>query len=110
MLVLVGTPSGLVRDGTVPSAFRTIKLDKPPKIGLPFASVPVTSFTLIVMLAVGLLDKAKTVRDAPECAPIATFTLATGAGSGLGRVGWLGSACWNEAKPLGSAVPFASSG
>src|SRR5215469_12527249 len=51
------------------------------------------------MLAVGLLERANTESAAPECAAMATFCWVTGAGRGLGRFGWFGSACWNDAKP-----------
>lgn len=89
-----GALSGLVSAGTVPSALSRMKLDRPPVTIFPFWS---TSFAFTVMLAVGLLERAKTVLDAPECAAIVKVCKVTGAGNGFGKLGWFGRACWNDA-------------
>src|SRR5205807_9060442 len=98
MLEFCGASSGFVSGGTVPSAFNNKKLESPPAMTFPFWS---TSFTLTRMFATGLLESANTVADAPECAAMVTVWVITGAGNGFGRRGWLGSACWKDAKPAG---------
>jgi hypothetical protein len=100
MLVLAGAASGSTSAGTVPSAFKTRKLDKPPLITVPFASV---SFTLTVMLAVGLLDNANTVRVAPECAAMVTSTLVVAGDGGVtdGTEGLLIPAVKDAKPPAG---------
>src|SRR5712664_1052849 len=87
--------SGLMREGTVPSALSTRKLLKPPIVAPPGAKI---SSALTVMLAVAFAEIANTDRATPECAATLTSSVLVGSGSGVGSGVVLG-ACTNEANP-----------
>src|SRR5438132_4405963 len=87
----IGAPSGLMRGGTVPSAFNARKLLGPLGISSAFT----------VMLAFGIAGfpaTAKTDRAMPECGATVTSNVVVGAGSGLGS-GVVFGAWTKEAKP-----------
>lgn len=99
-------PFGSTRPvGTVPSAFKSMNEDMPPGSTAPPKAL--ISCTFSRMLAVGLLDTAKTVRATPVCAAIATSILVSGkliplflAGKGGLGTGLAGTNCANDANPF----------
>jgi len=99
MSVPAGAPSGLTGGGTSESAFSTTKLDR---LSFPDGVVSVT-FTVIV--AVLVLETAKTGRAMPECAGMATSsTVVSGDGGVGGPAGGVGPGLFlpavNDANPL----------
>ena len=80
-------PDGLASGGADGSGFSTTKLESPPETGPPPGMVISSTFT--VMLAVGLVEVAKTGRAAPECAAMERSRLVF-VGFGGGGVGGLG--------------------
>ena len=93
-----GFPFGLMSAGALGSGLRSAKALSPPATTDP----PLISVTLMVMLAVGLLESTKTGRAIPVCAAIATSKFVSAvvkAGSGFG-IGWFGTAI-KDARPPG---------
>src|SRR5437879_7175837 len=107
MLLVPVAPFGSTRVvGTVPSAFKRMKPDKPPGILVPPVRALISS-TFTRMLAVVLLDTANNVRDTPACGPIAISMLFCGkaipllvVGNGGGGTGLGGTNCENDANPF----------